>query len=166
MKNVVSLLLGLILTSAVGAQSLSEIPVGGQLTDIYMRGLTTSPGMFSNFQGKPLIINVWASYCSPCLKEMASLENLYQHFKGNVQMIGISIDDYPERAFGFLNKTDTSFQHYIDYQLELETMLGANTIPLTVFVDKNGIILRKVRGAQEWDSVEQVHSVKTLFAAH
>ncbi len=166
MKNVVSLLLGLILSSSVGAQSLSEISVGGQLTDIYMRGLTTSPGLFSNFQGKPLIINVWASYCSPCLKEMASLENLYQHFQGNVQMIGISIDDYPERAFGFLNKTDTSFQHYIDYKLELETMLGANTIPLTVFVDKSGMILRKVRGAKPWDSRKNRAEISQLFGLH
>ena len=163
MKYLAFLLLSILTPLHCVAQSLSEIPVGGQLTDIYMRGLTTSPGLFSNFQGKPLIINVWASYCSPCLKEMASLENLYQHFQGNVQMIGISIDDYPERAFGFLNKTDTSFQHYIDYQLELETMLGANTIPLTVFVDKNGMILRKVRGAKPWDSRKNRAEISQLF---
>ncbi len=162
-KQLLSLLFSFSLTIVASAQTPVEVPVGGQLVDVYMRGLTSSPTMFSKFQGKPLIINVWASYCSPCLAEMGSLEILHQQYGDQVNLIGISIDDYPDRALGFLKKANTSFNHYIDYRLELETMLGSQTIPLTVFVDENGTILRKVRGAREWDSPENVKAITNLL---
>ena len=163
MKILTSLLFSLIVPAFVCAQPRGEVPVGGNLYDVYMRGLTTSPAMFSQFQGKPLMINVWASYCSPCLAEMASLEQLHQQYGEQFELIGISIDDYADRALAFLKKADTGFDHYIDYKLELETMLGSQTIPLTVFVDSEGLVLRKVRGARQWDSEDNTQAILELF---
>jgi len=164
MKYISSLLLSFFLSIAVNAaQPLTEVPVGGKLYDVYMRGLTSSPAVFSDYLGKPLIINVWASYCSPCLAEMGSLEVLHQKYGEQFNLIGISIDDYADRALGFLKKADTSFNHYIDYRLQLETMLGSNTIPLTVLVDKDGVVLHKIRGAQEWDSRENIQAILDAF---
>ena len=94
---------------------------------------------------------------------MGSLEVLHQNYSEQFNVIGISIDDYDDRAIGFLNKANTSFDHYIDYQLQLETMLGSNTIPLTVLVDQDGIVLQKVRGAQEWDSPENIQAILSTF---
>ena len=67
-------------------------------------------------------------------------------------MIGISTDDYRDRASAFLLRARTSFGHYIDNDLILENMLGADKIPLTLLVDAQGRVQAKIYGAKEWDS--------------
>lgn len=148
---------------AAGAQTPGEVPVGGVLRDAPMRGLTGPAKSMADWRGKPLVINVWASYCPPCLAEMGSLERLSRRYKGKFNVVGISIDDYPERAQAFLAKAKTSFPHYIDHQLTLENMLGGNRIPLTVLVDANGRVLEKVYGAREWDGPEAVQLIERSF---
>jgi len=164
MRILVMLLLILLaaLPSSISATP-GEISVGGNLPDSPMQGLTGNSVLLSDYRGKPLIINVWASYCSPCLAEMGSLERLWQRYGDKFNVIGISIDDYTERAQMFLAKADTTFPHYIDRKLTLENMLGANTIPLTVLIDAQGRVLKKVRGAREWDSPEIIHAIGQAY---
>lgn len=128
-----------------------------------MQGLTSGSEFLSRYFGKPLIINVWASYCGPCLAEMGSLERLFQRYGDRFNVIGISIDDYRERAEVFLAKADTTFPHFIDRQLMLENMLGAKSIPLTLLIDAEGRVLQKVRGAQEWDSPEIIETIAMIY---
>ncbi|MDH5473762.1 MAG: TlpA family protein disulfide reductase [Gammaproteobacteria bacterium] len=140
-----------------------EVRTGEILTDTPMQGLTGHSLLLSDYRGKPLIINVWASYCTPCLSEMGSLERLKQHFSNDLNLIGISIDDYPERARRFLSKANTTFPHYIDHKLRLETMLGASSIPLTVLIDAQGRVLTKVNGSREWDSPDIIEAIGKMF---
>ena len=163
MKYILALLVSLFCMPLAGSTSPGEVPIGGTLRDMPMQGLTSHSLLLSEYQGKPLIVNVWASYCSPCLAEMGSLERLKQRFSKHFNVIGISIDDYPERAKAFLDKTNTSFPHYIDHQLKLESMFGANTIPLTILIDAQGRVLQKVRGAREWDSPDIVKAIGQTF---
>lgn len=123
-----------------------------------MQGLSGATQRLSEFRGKPLIINVWASWCGPCLQEMGSLERLHRTFGGKqFHVIGISTDDYWTNAKGFLQKTKISFPNFIDNKpFPLEAMLGADRLPLTVLVDAQGRVVSKVYGAQPWDSPEAV----------
>lgn len=143
--------------------SQGEVRVGSQVRNLPMQGLTGKSEFLSRYLGKPLIINVWASYCGPCLAEMGSLERLWQRHGGQFNVIGISIDDFRERADDFLARAGTTFPHYIDRQLMLENMLGAKTIPLTLLIDAEGIVLQKVRGAQEWDSPEIIETIGQIY---
>jgi len=164
MKYVITLLIILHVGMApVTAAAGGEVPVGGTLQNLPMQGLTGSSAFVSQYRGKPLIINVWASYCGPCLAEMGSLERLWQRYGDQFNIIGISIDDFRERADQFLGKADTTFPHYIDRNLQLENMLGANTIPVTVLVDEESRVLKKVHGAQEWDSAEIVEIIGETY---
>ena len=151
-------------TSPLGATP-DEVAVGASLRNVPMQGLTGDSRFLGDYLGKPLLINVWASYCPPCLAEMGSLERLYRSRRGKLEIIGISIDDYRDRAELFLNKAGTSFAHYIDYQLTLENMLGGNRIPLTVVVGADGKIRQKVYGAREWDSAESQALIDKALAA-
>lgn len=163
MKCILVLLITLSgITSLVSADS-AEVPTGSILRDTPMQGLTGESLLLSEYRGKRLIINLWASYCSPCLSEMGSLERLWQRYDDRFNVIGISIDDYPERAQGFLTKTGTTFPHYIDHELTLERMFGGNTIPLTLLIDEHGRVLQKVRGAREWDSPEIVEAIGRTY---
>ena len=167
MKKIVFLLalLGLAgLTALASATTPGEVPIGGTLREATMQGLSGASRKLSEFRGKPLIINVWASWCGPCQLEMASLERLSRR-KGSQQftVIGISTDDYPDAAKGFLRKFPTSFSHFIDRQLLLENMLGADRLPLTLLVDAQGRVLGKFYGAKEWDSPPVLKIIGTAF---
>ena len=120
--------------------------------------------MLSDFRGKPLIINVWASWCGPCRQEMASLERLWRRHGGQrFAVIGISTDDYVDAAQAYLKKSNTTFNHYIDSRLTLENMLGADRIPLTLLVDAQGRVLGKFYGAKEWDSPDALELIAGAF---
>jgi hypothetical protein len=95
---------------------------------------------------------------------MGSLERLAKRFNGNeFNIIVISTDDYRDAAFGFIKSTRINFENFIDRKLELEHMLGANTIPLTLLVDADGQILQKARGAYEWDSPQTINAIADVF---
>jgi thiol-disulfide isomerase/thioredoxin len=146
------------------AKTPGEVEVGATLREATMLGLTGPSRKLSEFRGKPLIINVWASWCGPCQQEMGSLERLASGKTGKqFTVIGVSTDDYPEAAQAFLKRYKTSFSHFIDHQLLLENMLGADHLPLTLLVDAQGRVLAKYVGAKEWDSPEALKIVGTVF---
>jgi thiol-disulfide isomerase/thioredoxin len=131
----------------------AAVPIGEVLPDVVMRGLNGPDRRLSTYRGRPLLINVWASWCGPCRQETASLERLaWQASPVPFTVVGISTDDYRDKALRWLAASNATINHYIDRQLELETMLGASQLPLTVIVDANGRVLTRVYGAREWDS--------------
>jgi thiol-disulfide isomerase/thioredoxin len=166
MKALFSLLL-LCLFATSGpllAKTPGEVDVGAALREVNLQGLTGQPRKLSSYRGKPLIINVWASWCGPCRMEMGSLERLNRRYGGKqFNLIGISTDDYPDAAKNFLSQVKPSFNHYIDKQLELENMLGADRLPLTLLVDGQGKVLAKFYGAKEWDSPEALAAIGRAF---
>lgn len=166
MKNTLSALVLCIATgaSAAFAATPGEVPVGGVLREAQMQGLSGSPARLSAYRGKPLVINVWASWCSPCRQEMGSLERLSRRFGGkHFDVIGISTDDYREPAQAFLSQSGTTFPNFIDSRLFMENMLGADRIPPTLLVDANGRVLAKYYGARQWDSPESVDMIARAF---
>ena len=163
-RLVLALLVMLAATAWAGPPA--EVPVGGRLRDAQLRGLNGPARALSGFRGRPLLINVWASWCGPCRSEMASLERLAWHDQASrFAIIGISTDDYIDKARAWLTDSNATIYQFIDSDLQMENMLGASRLPLTVFVDASGRVLRKVYGARQWDSVESLQLVTETFAA-
>ena len=148
----------------VFAKTPGEVEVGGSLREAQMNGLTTHPKKLSDYRGKPLIINVWASWCGPCRHEMGSLDRLSRRYGGKqFNVIGISTDDSMEAAYVFLENSNTSFDNFIDKKLLLENMLGADRLPLTLLIDAQGKVLGKYYGAKEWDGPEAKALIGKMF---
>lgn len=141
-----------------------EVEIGGLLREAKLNGFSGKTKKFSDFKGKPLIINIWASWCGPCRAEMGSLERLARRYGGKqFNVIGISTDDDGSAAAAFIRQSGVTFENYLDSNVLLENMLGANTIPLTILVDAHGRVLAKVRGVREWDSTEIVGAIGETF---
>lgn len=152
------------IAATVHAGTPGEILPGGVLRDVPMSGLSGADRKFSDFRGKPLVINVWASWCGPCRAEMGSLQRLSRQFGGKqFNVIGISTDDDRSAAAAFVNYAKITFPNYIDKNVVLENMLGANKIPLTVLVDADGQVIRKVSGSRAWDSPEAISLIGQAF---
>lgn len=150
-------LVALLFLGWVGTQANAETPgeldLGEQLPPVKLRGLNGPAKALTEYRGTPLVINVWASWCGPCRAEMGSLERLAWTDSANqFQIIGISTDDYIDRAKAALAASTTTISHFIDANLVVENLLGASRIPLTVIVDAEGRVIKKVYGAREWDS--------------
>ena len=96
---------------------------------------------------------------------MASLERLaWMDDVGDVVIIGISTDDSRQRAEDYLASISSTIPHFIDEGLRLEKMLGATRIPLTVLVNRQGRVVKKVYGARAWDQPVSVQMVRHLLA--
>src|ERR1700726_1315059 len=109
-----------------------ELQIGDSLRDATLQGLNGSPRKLSEFRGRPLIINVWASWCGPCRAEMASLERLAWLGRGEYfAIIGISTDDYADQAKRLLTNANATINQFIDTGLQMENILGATRLPLT-----------------------------------
>jgi thiol-disulfide isomerase/thioredoxin len=152
------------LVASVYARTPGEVDPGGYLRDTPLYGFSGDYRKLSELRGKPLIINVWASWCGPCRAEMGSLERLARRFNGKqFNVIGVSTDDHANLAADFLRNANVTFDNYHDRNLVLEDMLGADTIPLTVLVDAQGRVVRKVRGSRQWDSPEALDLIGRAF---
>lgn len=163
-----AILIILFCLSGISAPALANTPgevnAGGYLREATLHGLIGKSRKFSEFHGKPLIINVWASWCGPCREEMASLDRLARRYGGKkFYVLGISTDDDSNAAATYIKQAGVSFETFIDNNVILENMLGANTIPLTILVDAHGRVLRKVRGSHEWDSPEFLTLIGETF---
>lgn len=150
-------------TTAIAGTS-GEVAIGGFLREVRVDSLNGKTKTFSAFKGKPLIINIWASWCGPCRSEMASLQRLAQRYNGkDFNIIGVSTDDYRTKASALIKKAGITFENFLDHNLILEKMLGAKTIPLTLLVDADGRVLKKIRGARNWDSAAMIASIAEVF---
>ena len=163
-SSTIAILLLLLISTPTFARTPGEVPVGGILRDATLQGFGGDVLHLTELRGKPLIINVWASWCGPCQAEMGSLDRLSRRYGGKqFNLIGISTDDDTNAAFYFLMRLGVTFDNYADKNLMMENMLGANTIPLTLLIDANGKVLKKVRGFKEWDSPETVKMIAAQF---
>ena len=161
--------LTLLTTPAVAAtpDAPALVAVGRLLPDVVMAGLNGPHKPLSSYRGRPLIINVWASWCGPCRKEAASLERLAWSEAGSrYTVIGISTDDDRNAALKWLRHSNATISHYIDSgpRWTLEHMLGASSIPVTVLVDAKGRVVARFRGARDWDSAESIRLIERAFA--
>jgi thiol-disulfide isomerase/thioredoxin len=141
-----------------------EVAVGERLREATLQGLNGPPRALATFRGKPLIINMWASWCDPCRAEMASLDRLaWLDIARSFNIIGISTDDEPQQALAWLKASNATLSQYIDHQLQMENMLGASRIPLTVLIDAQGRVREKIYGARQWDSPESLTLIRRAF---
>jgi thiol-disulfide isomerase/thioredoxin len=146
-----------------GFASAAPVAIGEKLPDTKMDGLNGPARGLASYRGQRLIINVWASWCGPCRQEMASLNRLAWSYGDKFTIIGISTDDYRDKAQAFLGKANTTFTHYIDHDLVLEKLLGADRLPLTLLIDRDGTVLARHYGAREWDAAEALQFIGKTY---
>jgi thiol-disulfide isomerase/thioredoxin len=147
------------------ADNARALEVGRVLPGVAMNGLNGPDRLLSSYVGKPLIINVWASWCGPCRAEAGSLERFAWSDAGKkYTVIGVSTDDYRALAERWLKQSNATLSHFIDRNLTLENLLGAQRIPVTVLVDAGGRVVARIQGARDWDSAESLRLIEKAFA--
>ncbi len=134
---------------------------GWSLTD-----LNDQPVSFSRFQGKPLFLNIWATWCGPCVREMPSIARLAQdpRLQGKgIEFVCVSIDDSSQAVRRFLEGRSWSMTFLRAEQLP--AVFRTEGIPATFLIAPDGRIAAAVEGSAQWDTPEVVRSLEKLATA-
>lgn len=119
----------------------------------------------SNFEGKVVLLNVWATWCGPCREEMPTLDSVQEELGGpDFEVIALSIDRQVEAVDAFFQEIDIKhLRKYIDESTMAGTELGAVGVPTTVLIDRHGEEIGRLVGATEWDSPEMIGFLKRVI---
>lgn len=105
----------------------------------------------STLNGKVVVLNFWATWCGPCIKEMPSLQAFYNQYQGHpeVEFMVVEIDNQPELAKSFVEKNNYTFPVYSPASMIPEAFLG-QAIPTTVILNKKGEISYRHEGMSDF----------------
>jgi len=142
----------------------AQVVAGAKFPELQLINMKSEPVSTAQFAGKVLVLNVWATWCAPCRRELPSLQRLSeqldpQHFA----VIGMSVDADEHVVREFLIERKVTFTNWQDADMRIaRDVLGVRAYPSTYLVAADGVVRRVVGGAQPWDSAEWQDLIRTL----
>ena len=113
----------------------------------------------SDFQGKPVILNFWASWCGPCKMEMPDFDEKYQAYGDQVHFLMVNLTDGSqetvETASGFIAEQGYTFPVYFDSDQSGAIAYGVNAVPVTYFLDAEGGFVAWQQGMLSADTLQK-----------
>jgi thiol-disulfide isomerase/thioredoxin len=153
---------------AGGADGLRIHPTPRPLPDLRFADGKGTPTSLAAFRGKVVLLNVWATWCPPCRKEMPTLDRLQATLGGpDFAVVALSIDQGDTsvvQAF-FAQTGSTRLHPYVDTFGEATGSLGSGGIPLTLLIDRDGREIGRKLGPAEWDHPQMVELIRGYLSA-
>ncbi len=148
-----------------GTFELNLPEVGKPAPDFTLPGLDGNLVQLSDFRGKVVLVNVWATWCQPCVAEMPSLEKLYRQLKGeNFEILAVGIDTPGAVAVApFMKNNNLSFTALIDAQGIIKTAYKVTGVPESFVVNRQGILAKKIIGPLDWAAPEVLEYLRSLI---
>lgn len=150
--------------SASGSQEESaDSDTDGLAPDFTVLDMAGNEVNLSDYFGKPIIINFWATWCGPCKSELPAFNNMYEKYKDDVHFLFINLTDGSretvEGVTQFMEEEGYTFPVYFDTTMEAATKYGAYSIPTTFLIDDEGVPVHSQMGALPEDAIEQFITV-------
>jgi thiol-disulfide isomerase/thioredoxin len=125
------------------------------------------PATLATFRGRPLLLNLWATWCAPCVVELPALDRLAEANKGRFRFVAVSQDIAGMREVGpFLaGRKLANVEPYLDKENVLMAALKAETLPVTILYDAKGRELWRVTGKMDWTGPEAAALIEEGLAA-
>ncbi len=118
----------------------------------------------SNFGGRLLVLNFWATWCPPCIEEMPSLDRLQQRFAASgVVVLGVSVDRDADAYRRFLERARISFLTARDPEARISARYGTFKYPETYLIDRRGRVREKIIGPADWTEAAMTERVRRLL---
>lgn len=151
------LLVAGLLVAGLGAAGCGSDGAGSaqRLPDVELTDLASGEAVSAEAIGGPAIVNLWATWCGPCRKEMPAFEAVSGEF-GDVRFVGVNQGDGGDAAAEFLDEVGVTFDQYLDPDGELTNALRVAGLPATFVLDANGDVVTVHNGVLDADGVREL----------
>jgi len=127
-----------------------------------LRGDTTQ---LADYRGSVVLVNFWASWCPPCIKEMPGLQRLQQRLDDQpFTILTINVGEQKYKVWKFVQLINLTLPVLLDPKSRTFKAWGSSILPTSFLIDRHGRVRYRVQGDIEWDSEEIVSLVNTLLA--
>jgi len=119
----------------------------------------------ADYKGKVILLNIWATWCPPCVEEMPSMEKLHQELKDeDFEILAVSIDTSGAKTvLPFMKKHKLSFPALTDTKGAITSLYQTTGVPESFIIDKDGIIVEKVIGPRDWVAPGAIRYFRNLI---
>ncbi len=154
--------MGVLLLFAMPSYRQGEDSIAGRAAKDFPLEVSGKPGRLSDYKGKIVVLNFWATWCPPCVEETPGLNRLQKHIAPrNGVILGVAADEDAAAYEKFLRNQGVIFPTYRDPATKdnhspIAQTYGTSMYPETYVIDRNGKIARKFIGFQQWDSPEML----------
>ncbi|MCJ7457759.1 MAG: TlpA family protein disulfide reductase [candidate division Zixibacteria bacterium] len=144
-------------------EGISEGEIAPDFTLKDLKGMELN---LKEFRGKVVLLNFWATWCSPCRIEIPSMVELYKRYKDKgLEIIGVNLDKLGRSGVEqFSKEYNISFPVLLDPAGKVGTNYGIVALPTTFILDREGKILERVTGGLDWTTEENLKKFETLLA--
>lgn len=136
-------------------------------SDFELQNMDEENVKFSDYRGKVVLLNFWATWCPPCVREMPSMERLQQQIgKDDFRVVAVNQMESPDDVFAFTGQLelDPTFDILFDSASKVAQSYVVRGLPTTYLIDKKGNIRYRAVGGREFDHAEVVKIIKQLIA--
>lgn len=104
------------------------------------------PVSLEALRGRPVVLNFFASWCGPCIREMPALQAMSEHYEGRVHFVGVTFNDRREAARDVLERTGVAYPSAFDPDSDVALDYAVRVMPTTVFIDADGNLVERKDG--------------------
>ncbi len=139
--------------------------VGNIAPDFTLTNMQGEQVCLSQFRGKVVVLNFWATWCPPCREEMPSMEKLFRDFKDKgLVMLAVNVDENGKQAVNkFLQRTPYTFPIVLDKDSVAQNVYGVFRFPESFIIDRNGVVVEKIIGGRDWLSGQTFKLINFLL---
>lgn len=120
----------------------------------------------SNFGGRVLVLNFWATWCPPCLEELPSLNEFQKTLASSgVVVLGVSVDQNEQAYRKFLSRVKLDFETARDPENRINAEYGTFKYPETYIIDRSGKVVEKIVGPTDWSDPVNINRIKSLASS-
>ena len=153
----------LLLPITMASGLMSKVPSGSSATNFTLMSAHGQDISLTDYRGKFVLINFWATWCPPCVKEMPALNSLHSKLKNQgLRVVAVHAGPALATVKKFLKDNPVDFDVVIDKNMSLSNW-QVSGLPTTFLVNPDGKLIYKATGERDWDSEEMISFLKAVM---